>query len=53
MSATAVAACIGYTIGNFLWQAFKKEKDWEEAIKMSFFQIIAVWGFLLALTLKP
>jgi hypothetical protein len=35
-----IAIGIGLTIGNVIW-AFKS-KDWEDAAKISFFQIIAV-----------
>lgn len=36
-----IAIGIGLTIGNFLWAAYKS-KDWQDAAKTSWYQIVAV-----------
>lgn len=35
------------TIGNFTWEAFKKNRDWSVATERSFFQGVAIITFLL------
>lgn len=41
MKKRAIGLIIGFTLGNFGWQAFQ-DQQWKEALKLSFFQAAAV-----------
>ncbi|MBU4466556.1 hypothetical protein L6250_02595 [Candidatus Parcubacteria bacterium] len=52
MLGTAIVVYAGLTIGNFIYAAFKKQKDWGEAAKISFFQAIALSVFMFFMAIK-
>ena len=36
-----IGLILGFTLGNFGWQAFQ-DQQWKEALRLSFFQAIAI-----------